>query len=159
MIGGDVCRQIYQGYNGQNYIGVYDYISPQLYTQNIGSTNEYCDNYQITWSAFVSYMGKNPMFKKYGMAMILPSLNFNSLNTTGGSNDSNPPNLYYYQSVGNNAPITKEGGRPSGTEIIPYKVDSGANPFFNAIFGKSGVNTGGSIQWVNGALVLDDMIM
>ena len=159
MIGGDVCRQIYEGYNGQVYIGAYDYISPQLYTQNIGSTNEYCDNYQIVWSAFVSYMGKNPMFKKYGISMLLPSLNFNSLNTTGGSNDSNSPNLYYYQSVGNNAPITNDGGRASGTEIIPYTSDYGANPFFNAIFGKNNKNTGGAIQWVNGALILDNIIM
>jgi hypothetical protein len=158
MIGGDVCRQIYQGYNGSEYIGVYDYVSPQLYTQNMGSTNEYCANYQIVWSDFINYMNMNPMFQAYGLTMILPSINFNSLTNTGGTNDGNAPNLYYYQSVGNNAPISNDGGLASGTQIINYSADFGANPFFNVI-AKSNTNIGGSIQWVNGALLCDNIIM
>jgi hypothetical protein len=150
-IGSNVCSQIYQGYNGTSYIGVYDYISPQLYTQNLGTTNEYCANYQILWSDFVSDIQMNPIFMTYGTSMILPSINFNTLLTTGGSNAGLSPNLYYYQSVGNSVPLTTADGRPSGTQIINYSTDNGAEGFFNTIFSTSG-SIGGSIQWVNGTI-------
>jgi hypothetical protein len=150
-MGSAVCSQIYQGYNGQTYIGVYDYISPQLYTQNLGTTNEYCANYQILWSDFVSDMKVNPMFTTYGISMLLPSINFNTLLTTGGSNVDTSPNLYYYQSKSNTDPLTVSDGLASGDIAINYPTDNGAQGFFNVIFSTSG-SIGGSIQWVNGTI-------
>jgi hypothetical protein len=149
---------------GQNVIselladstGSYDFISPQLYTQNVGTTVEYCANYNILWSDtgsndnFVYYLSQNKNFIKYGLGMILPSLFYNGLLNTGGSNDSNPPNLYFYQSSSNNSnpPI----GTASGWKQINYQTDKGAGLFFNSIFYQSNVNLGGCVQWVNGDL-------
>lgn len=137
--------------------GSYDFISPQLYTQNTGTTNEYCANYNILWSNtgsndnFAYYLSQNKNYIKYGQDMILPSLNYNYLLNTGGSNSSNPPNLYFYQSSSNsvNPPVPTA----SGWKTITYQTDVGANDFFNNIFGLGSGNLGGSIQWVNGNLV------
>ena len=82
--------------------------------------------------------------------MILPSLNFNSLESTGGINNGNAPNLYFYQSVGNNAPITISDGLASGIYTIDYSIDNGAIGFYNTIFGSTSELLGGSIQWING---------
>lgn len=136
--------------------GSYDFISPQLYTQNVGTTNEYCANYNILWSNtgsndnFVYYLSQNKNFIKYGLGMILPSLSYNYLLNSGGSNDSNPPNLYFYQSSSNdiNPPIATA----SGWKQINYQIDNGACSFFNSIFNLSDVDLGGSIQWINGDL-------
>lgn len=136
--------------------GSYDFISPQLYTQNVGTTNEYCANYNILWSNtgsddnFVYYLSQNQNFIKYGLNMILPSLCYNYLLNTGGSNNSNSPNLYFYQSSSNdiNPPIATA----SGWKQINYQIDNGASSFFNNIFNFSNVSLGGSIQWINGDL-------
>lgn len=136
--------------------GSYDYISPQLYTQNVGTTVEYCANYNILWANtgsndnFVYYLSQNKNYIKYGLSMILPSLFYNQLLNTGGSNDSNPPNLYFYQSSSNdvNPPVSTA----SGWKSIDYSTDKGATSFFNSIFVSSDNNLGGSVQWVNGDL-------
>lgn len=81
----------------------------------------------------------------------LPSLNYNYLLNTCGSNGSNPPNLYFYQSSSNN--INPPVPTASGWKTITYQTDVGANDFFNNIFGLGLGNLGGSIQWVNCNLV------
>lgn len=137
--------------------GSYDFISPQLYTQNVGTTNEYCANYNILWANtgsndnFVYYLSKNKNFIKYGLGMILPSVYNNNLLNTGGTNNSSPPNLYFYQSSSNdvNPPV----GTASGWKQIEYQTDSGAESFFNNIFDYESIELGGSVQWINGDLL------
>lgn len=135
--------------------GSYDFISPQLYTQNVGTTVEYCANYNILWSDtgsndnFVYYLSQNKNFIKYGLSMILPSLFYNYLLNTGGSNNDQPPNLYFYQYTSTSVPPPLSSA--SGWKQINYQIDNGATSFFNSIFQNTG-NLGGSIQWVNGDL-------
>jgi hypothetical protein len=130
--------------------GSFDYVSPQIYTQNIGTTNEYCANYNILWGDYVSMLKENATYKKYGVNMILPSINFANLYTSGGTNNNNPPNLYWYQSSGGfgNPPTAA----PSGYKTIAYDKDGGAVDFFNTLFGESSTTLGGYIQWVNGTI-------
>lgn len=136
--------------------GSYDYISPQLYTQNVGTTVEYCANYNILWTdtgsndSFVYYLKQNSNYALYGTSMILPSLFYNNLLNTGGTNNYNPPNLYFYQSnsTSSNPPIATA----SGWKTIDYNVDNGASDFFNTIFNSTNLS-GGSIGWVNGDLI------
>ena len=137
--------------------GSYDFISPQLYTQNVGTMVEYCANYNILWyntgsnDNFSYYLSQNSNYKIYGISMILPSLFNNSLLNSGGSNNLQSPNLYFYQSSSNsiNPPIATA----SGWKQINYNIDTGANAFFQTIFNISTNNTGGSIQWINGDLL------
>lgn len=133
----------------------YDFISPQLYTQNVGTMNEYCANYNILWmddgtnDSFVYYLNQNTNYSIYGTSMILPSLFNNNLLSTGGTNNSNPPNLYFYQS--NSSDLNPPIATASGWKTISYSTDYGANDFFNKIF-NSNVGLGGSISWINGIL-------
>ena len=66
----------------------YDFISPQLYTQNVGSMVEYCANYNILWTdtgsndSFVYYLSQNSNYNVYGTSMILSSLFTNNLLNT-----------------------------------------------------------------------------
>ncbi len=138
--------------------GSYDFISPQLYTQNVGTMVEYCANYNILWNGtgtdssdgFVYYLTQNENFSIYNTGMILPSLFNNNLLNTGGSNDSNSPNLYFYQSnsTSSNPPIATA----SGWKQIDYQTDNGSQPFFNKLFNSS-TDLGGSLQWNNGDLL------
>jgi hypothetical protein len=141
-------------------IGVIDYFCPQLYTQNVGTMNEYCANYNILWTtptypdppaSFVSCLSKNKNFQTYGLSMLLPAVNNLSLTASGGSNNNNPPNLYWYQYTGNSSNPAQASA--SGALTIPYNIDNGAQPFFQAIFNTANnVNIGGGIAWVNGSL-------
>lgn len=134
----------------------YDFISPQLYTQNVGSMLEYCANYNILWTdtgsndSFVYYLSQNTNYNVYGTSMILPSLFTNNLLNTGGSNNSNPPNLYFYQS--NSTSTSPQIATASGWKQIDYNVDNGATNFFNTLFNSTN-NLGGSLQWNNGDLL------
>lgn len=135
----------------------YDYISPQMYTQNCGTTNEYCANYNIYWKTgyvglplFVTLISSNSNFRDYGVNFILPAINLGNLYKTGGTNDLNPSNLYFWQSSSNTNPVLTESA--SGNAILPYPVDSGVVGFFNGIFETDNPNLGGYAQWVNGTL-------
>lgn len=136
--------------------GSYDYISPQLYTQNVGTMTEYCANYNILWNNtgandnFVYYLSQNKNFNIYGTNMIIPSLFYNSLVDSGGSNNGNSPNLYFYQSNSTNA--SPPVATASGWKTINYATDTGATAFFDNIFNTTN-SLGGGIQWVNGTLV------
>jgi hypothetical protein len=144
----------------------YDYISPQLYTQNAGTTNEYCGNYLEFWSGVVSSMNNNTNFtNKYGLNMILPSINLSCLYNSSGSNLSSLgggySNLYFYQS-GDNGNANSASSfsvssdfSASGTETINYPTDSGVINFVNAVFNESGQTLGGYVQWVNGTLTVN----
>jgi hypothetical protein len=148
--------------------GSYEYISNQMYTQNIGSTNEYAANYNILWNN--SYNGANNSFNyyltnyntnysKYGVNMFLPCINLPNLYQSGGTN-STYPNLYWYQSNGNTT--SPSLAAPSGYATIQYLNDYGIAPFFNSIMnGVSGQSQtdgtiGGYIQWVNGTLTTNN---
>lgn len=134
----------------------YDFISPQLYTQNVGSMVEYCANYNILWTdtgsndSFVYYLSQNSNYNVYGTLMILPSLFTNNLLNTGGSNNSNPPNLYFYQS--NSTSSSPPIATASGWKQIDYLEDNGATNFFNTLFNSTN-DLGGSLQWNNGNLL------
>ena len=130
--------------------GYYDYFQPQMYTQNVGTTNEYTSNYQITWPTWVSYLQNNYNYNQvYGQGFILPALNFNTLQYSGDSNDNSSPNLYWYQTsdTGTTPPVYDY----SGSTELSYSVDNGCEEFFNSLTGIS-ATLGGSIQWVNGTL-------
>lgn len=134
----------------------YDFISPQLYTQNIGTINEYCANYNILWTdngsndSFVYYLKQNQNYSIYQSSMILPSLFNNNLLKTGGTNNYNSPNLYFYQS--NSTSLNSPIPTASGWKQINYLEDEGATKFFNTIFNSSN-QLGGSLQWNNGELL------
>jgi hypothetical protein len=145
--------------------GSYDYLSPQMYTCNIGSTNEYCANYNILWNN--GYNGANNSvnyylttynanYAKYGVNMFLPAINLPNLYQQGGTNNGGYPNLYWYQYNGNTT--TPSLAAASGSATIQYLTDYGVGPFFNSIMnGTSGTSQttgtiGGYIQWVNGTL-------
>lgn len=136
--------------------GSYDFISNQLYTQNVGTTVEYCANYNILWSntgsndTFVYYLSQNKNFITYGLNMCLPSLFYNNLLETGGTNDGNPPNLYFYQSTSTSA--SPPVATASGWKTINYTTDKGATDFYNGLFSQNNVGLGGTLQWVNGTL-------
>ena len=133
----------------------WDYISPQMYTENVGTMNEYAANTNIYWtggSSFTSYLLENPNIATYGLNLLLPSALQYSLYTSGGTNQGNPPNNYFYQSSPNNVnPIVET----AITSIdINYSVDTGLLSFFNTIFSttKAYSNLGGCISWINGTL-------
>jgi hypothetical protein len=89
---------------------------------------------------------------KYGSGFILPALSYvapsGNLLTSGGSNNTLYPNLYWYQSSVNSVNPAVFGFQ-QGTTISNFDTDSGAENFFNAICGV--VETlGGGIQWANG---------
>jgi hypothetical protein len=131
--------------------GYYDYIVPQMYTQNLGKCNEYIPNSNISWPQFVSHLKNNYFYNnKYGSGFILPTCNHNSLLTDGGANNNNAPNLYWYQSSDTNTnPAVFTYG--IGTPITDFKLDTGSENFFNAICDTT-ETLGGSIQWVNGLM-------
>jgi len=146
--------------------GSYDYLSPQMYTQNIGSINEYAANYNILWNDSykdannsINYYltNHNVNYSKYGVNMFLPSINLPNLYIEGGTNNAGFPNLYWYQYNGNTVPPSLAAA--SGVGTIEYYRDYGVGPFFNSIMnGTSGKSQttgtiGGYIQWVNGTLI------
>ena len=113
----------------------YDYISPQLYTQNVSSTTEYCANSNILWTgqnSFQSTLSLSLLYQQYGLNMVLPIINLSNLYTTGGTNDGLYPNLYWYQASGSNVNPPSESA--SGWITIPYNKDTGVVNFFNSIF-------------------------
>lgn len=130
--------------------GYIDYIQTQLYTQNLGTTNEYCANYNILWSSFDTYLQSNPNYTTYGLGTLLPALFSNNLSTSGGTNNAYVPNLYYYQSTGNSTnPPTYTA---SGWQTISYSIDYGAQDFFQAITETTSTDLGGSVAWINGSI-------
>jgi len=139
--------------------GSYDYLCPQLYTQNVGSTNEYAANANILWTgtdqqygSFASNVKLNQKYLQYGLKMILPAINFYNLYNTGGTNEGNSPNLYLYQtSSSSTTPVTESA---SGWRDIPYNTDNGTISFFNSIFETTiyQPELGGYAQWVDGTL-------
>jgi hypothetical protein len=140
--------------------GSYDYIQNQMYTQNIGTTNEYCANYNILWTgsnSFQYYLNQNTNYLAYGNSFVLPAINLPDLYSGPGTNTPANPNLYFYQSTGNTTdPITETA---SGYVTIPYTVDNGVNGdpssatlgFFQSILSDTG-GLGGYVQWVNGTV-------
>jgi len=137
----------------------YDYICPQMYTQNIGTTNEYAANYNILWNnnyegvnnSFQYYISTNKNYEVYNNKTILPAINFQYLYNTSGSNTTNNPNLYFYQTTDNN--INPPQNAPSGNIPINYQFDNGVKSFFNTILlTNNDDDIGGNIQWVNGNL-------
>jgi len=132
--------------------GSYDYFQTQMYTENVGTTNEYCANYNILWTGstgFAYYLSQNANYNTYGNTFLLPAINFANLYTGPGTNTPENPNLYFYQSSGNATnPITETA---SGYITIPYNTDTGVNAFFQAITGIS-ESIGGYVQWVNGTV-------
>jgi hypothetical protein len=139
----------------------YDYISPQLYTCNVGTTNEYCANNQIPWSpawssestseTFTSLLEQNSTYSTYGLNMIIPSINYANIYNSAGSNPyPYYPNLYWYEtdySIQNAPPAPTTDSVSAGT--INYSVDTGAVGFFQEMFNSSS-SLGGYIEWVNG---------
>ena len=126
-----------------------DYISPQLYTQDIGTMNEYIScgsDKDFYWSEFTELVKSNPNYSERLGTMILPSIflyNQMIYSKCGGTNTGNPPN-FGYNSSGSSCNCN------SKQDIYPpnFELDNGANTFFTLLFDVSSI--GGAIQWVNG---------
>jgi hypothetical protein len=151
----------------------YDLISPQNYTCNLGTSNEYAANENLPWTitdpddtstvSFQSAISKNEQYKLFGLNFIVPAVNFGTSSQSyncyedGGSNSNNSPNLYYYQAnyndqtnnTNNTSSFPTYYGSASGSNTIPYDEDTGTKDFYKAIMGYNGetipnsVNTGG----------------
>jgi hypothetical protein len=134
----------------QDQNGYYDYIVPKLYTQNVGLTNEYIPNNIMPWPQFVQNLSNNYLYNnKYGSGFILPSVFNNNLLSTGGSNDDNPPNLYWTQTSDTSSSPALFAFVTGCTTISNFPLDTGAENFINAICATT-ETIGGSMQWVNG---------
>lgn len=151
--GQEVCGALYTSDS-------YDYIAPIMYTQNCGTTNEYCANENILWQEgntapylFASLIQSNPNYKKFGMNFILPAIYLSCLYREGGANQGCSSNIYFYQESGNDTNPLLES--PSGPAKIPYTKDLGVIGFFNSIFGTKAPHLGGFAKWVNGTLEVD----
>ena len=120
---------------------------------------EYCQNFLVNWQhtgygepVFTNLLSTNDTYTTYGLNMIIPSIFLPNLYKTGGTNNANAANLYYYQTnySGQTGQVTYSY---SGTAELSYTIDTGAVDFFNAIFQTSPPTTiGGYIAWVNGTL-------
>lgn len=109
-----------------------DCISPQLYTFDFGTTCEYAENNQLSWDEFSQlYINRSNQ-----NLIVSPSLFSNTKSNIYGTFD-----------------LLATGGTNDG--LIPinfinpkYTIDTGAKNFFTAF----GINSYGSIQWINGVL-------
>lgn len=133
--------------------GSYDYISPQMYSQYFGVMTEYTQNMNLNWTQFSNCLKQNYNYKKYGSAFIVPSLYFLGLLTSGGSNQNNSPNLYWWMS---GSSIPPYGPLPIyeysySTEPLTYAYDTGIEDFLNLVLGTNS-QLGGGLQWTNGVL-------
>ena len=119
-------KGILEGYNdeaGTNPGAVlYDLISPQMYTCNLGTTVEYAQNDAVAWvnnknsfepadetNSFRYSITQNPQYNKYGLNFITPAINYGNFDINGNSlyydcyehggtnHNSLYPILYYYQ--------------------------------------------------------------
>lgn len=158
----------------------YDYFAPQMYTCNLGTTNEYVANKNLPWykggeqktitngtitsstytstTNFVDFIKKNEKYINYGLKFLLPVVNLSSLSKNGVSNNEKSPNNYYFQTnytsqiTSSNNPATFEANNPSCDIDTKHPEDKGTDNFFKIIFDNSISSLGGSIQWVNGSL-------
>jgi len=145
-----------------------DYVVPQLYTENIGTMNEYVSNDQLVWidtsdtttTTFVKLLKSNP---SYSSQMLIPGLllynqmpnsGTGGLFYSGGTNTGNYPNCFCFdgsgsgcacQGTGTPTPDPAAKNYPDG---FTTSLDPGANSFICSLFGASSI--GGAIQWVNG---------
>jgi hypothetical protein len=82
-------KGILAGYNDNDPLlpPLYDFIAPQMYTCNVGTTCEYAANDAVSWfntndpnyddtKSFRSEIFQNPQFLKYGLNFISPAVNF-----------------------------------------------------------------------------------
>lgn len=109
-----------------------DYISPQMYTNDFGTTNEYVPNNAVSWAQFITYYTS----RKNVNLSIIPSIFSNQVKN--GTYD-----LY-------NTGGTNEGLVPVNYLDPKYTVDTGIVDFYLAY----NIQTGGSIQWINGTLTV-----
>jgi hypothetical protein len=149
-----------------------NFISPEIYTENIGTMNEYVANTQIPWmgvnslgnpnASFESFVRINPNYKNG--QILLPSIllynsmpysNCGGLYYSGGTNTGNPPNWTSYDGSGSGCTCDNPQVASSGNQITNYppgfttNPDPGANTFLCNVFGCPSI--GGAVQWVNGS--------
>lgn len=132
-----------------------DHISPQLYTQDIGTMNEYIScgsDKDFYWNEFADLLKSNPNYVDRLGTMILPSIflynemtysKCGGLFYSGGTNTGNPPNFGY-----NSSGTTCNCEGKQNIYPVEFTVDNGANEFFTLLFDVGYI--GGAIQWVNG---------
>jgi hypothetical protein len=148
-----------------------NFVSPELYTENIATMNEYVANSQLVWmdstgntpanETFVGLVQSNPNYQ--GGQMVLPSIllynylpdsQVDGLYYGAGTNSTNPPNWTSYDGSGSGCSCDNpQVGTTSNLtnnypENFTTNADPGANSFMCSLFGASSI--GGCIQWVNG---------
>lgn len=153
-----------------------NFISPEMYTENIGTMNEYVANTQIPWmglnfygdnnESFQYYVNNNPNFNS-GEIMAPGVLLYNEMPNSdepglmfgAGTNTSDPPNWTSFDGAGSGCSYDNPQVDTSGNTIDNYPAnftttaDPGANSFFLQLFSTAvnpATNLGGAFQWVNG---------
>ena len=107
-----------------------DYISPQMYTFDFGTTNEYDPNNAVSWIEFSNYY----INRRNANLKIIPSI-FSGVDLNGTYN------LY-------NTGGTNNGLKPINFNDPLYEIDTGVKDFFSAY----NIDAGGYTQWINGTL-------
>ena len=150
-----------------------NFISPEMYTENIATMNEYVANSQIPWmdashssntNTVKYYVQQNPNY--YNGEILVPGvLLYNSmpyskcggLMYSGGTNTGNLPNWTTYDGDGSGCYFINPQVATDGNEIYNYPAgftttnDPGVNSFLYNVFDIDGsYNIGGAVQWVNG---------
>lgn len=125
-------KQLMTSFFNSPYI---DCITPQLYSNDIGVTNEYAANAAVSWEEF-SLMYKNRINQNLIISPSIPSNNngygMYDLQNTGGTNDGLVP-INVPQDI-----------------INKYPIDIGASNFLKAY----DIDNIGSFQWMNGTLTI-----
>jgi len=148
-----------------------NFISNEMYTENIATMNEYVANSQIPWMGNNSsgesnesvqyYVQQNPNYNS-GQIMVpgillynyMPDSNCGGLMYSGGTNTGDPPNWTSYDGSGSGCTCDIPQAATTGNTEDNYPAgfttanDPGVNSFFTQLFGCPSI--GGAIQWVNG---------
>lgn len=135
----------------------YNFIAPKLFTNNnLGTMNEYCPGSQLSWNDFVTNISLNGQFPNFNLNIVTPFILQSNLINGYGSNTTQNPNLYWYQSTSANDSTIYASVSGCQQNVSNYTLDNGATSFFNTIVNNvtnaTTTTIGGSITWTNGTL-------
>jgi len=165
---GNTTAPYYGGYTGPvvqallqcPYINQYNF---QLYTESVGTMNEYAYTGGISWSQIATWIQANPNWIALGSnagQLISASVYiyggftysgsyYNGLFYGAGTNANNPP-LMSYNTIGTGCACESNYPFP---QTVPsnFTTDTGANTFLSQVFGVSGL--AGCVQYCNGNFI------
>ena len=147
-----------------------NFISHEMYTENIATMNEYVANTQLPWMGTNVYNNYGTVYSNiilnpnYNNGTILvpsvllynkmPNNNCGGCFYSGGTNTGYLPNWTTYDGNGSGCNCDTTQVASDNNELTNYPDnftttdDPGANSFLTQVFGSTSI--GGAIQWVNG---------